>query len=55
MSQTTANEIQADIKNGVFDNWPKLKKKLDRLSVKLMIINSDLTNSELTLLKENDY
>jgi len=54
-------EIDNDIKKGIYDQFPKLKDKLTHIRKKLhptiYIINADpqLSKGEIKTLKENDY
>lgn len=47
--------IELDMLNGVYDSFPTLKMKLEKIVFKLNISNSIFYNYELQLLKENDY
>jgi hypothetical protein len=48
-------EIEEDISNGVYNQFPKLSSRLNKLRVKLLIVNNCLTDSDLMCLIENDY
>ena len=47
--------IELDMLNGVYDSFPTLEVKLEKIVFKLKISNSIFSNYELQLLKENDY
>lgn len=57
--QEIAAQIRVDILNGTYDNFPKLKARLDHIQQKIVesiyIQNRDLTEGEIKTLIENDY
>lgn len=54
-----ASEINNDIKNGVYENFHKLEKRLEHIAHRLVLAtyvdNIDLSRGEIMTLKENDY
>lgn len=58
--QRIISEIETDIKNNVYKNFPKLEKKLTTVASKMSKIHKGnrsyiLTPSELEILFENEY
>ena len=53
------NEINYDIETGVYDKFPKLKKRLEYVSTKvtesIYIENRELSRGEIQTLIENEY
>ena len=48
-------EIEIDILDLVYDNFPKLKRRLQHIAAKMRIINGMLSRSEIITLQENGY
>lgn len=58
--QDVLDQINKDLENGVYNNFPVLKKRLQHIADKIAklvhIVNADqLTNGEVDTLRENDY
>jgi hypothetical protein len=54
-----SQEIEYDIDRGVYDRFPKLKKRLlsisSRLTKAFYLSNRDIERSDYIVLEENDY
>ena len=54
-----ADEINKDIRNGVYNSFPKLKERMlfiaHKLVLSLYVNNKELSENELNTLRENDY
>ena len=48
-------EIEIDISDRIYDNFPKLKQRLQYIVAKMRIINGMLSRSEIIALQENGY
>ena len=58
-NQMIADEINYDIETGVYNNFDKLKKRLEYIAHRLVlssyVTNIELSDHEIKTLKENDY
>jgi hypothetical protein len=50
-----AKEIQYDIDRGVYNDFPVLRRQLERVMQKLYVTNCELTKHDLDLLQFNEY
>lgn len=54
-----AQNIEADIENGIYDRWPKIKSRMQFIAGKLVkaayMVNVEMSEGELQTLKEEDY
>ena len=58
-NQMIADEINYDIETGMYNNFDKLKKRLEYIAHRLVlssyVTNIELSDHEIKTLKENDY
>jgi hypothetical protein len=52
---TVISEIEYDITNGIYDNFPRMKNRLVYIVAKMRIINALLSRTDFQILAENEY
>ena len=50
-----AKEIQYDIERGVYDNFPVVRRQLEKVMQKLWTVNCELTQFDIQVLEYNEY